>query len=100
MSELNAQKLVYPEVEITETRVINLPSCCPISKNPLEGSKIYISYKPAEYSLEVQSLFDHIESFKGGKGSCKGNGRYDPKNCYRLSQCFRYSSFCKSTINN
>jgi NADPH-dependent 7-cyano-7-deazaguanine reductase QueF len=45
---------------------LDLPPCCPISKNPRPGSRIEIAYIPTGKSLEVASLFAYIHQFKGG----------------------------------
>lgn len=55
--------------DMQEEHTLDLPSCCPVSKNPRPGSKITISYVPAGKSLEIASLISYIHSFK--------NGRYD-----------------------
>lgn len=52
--------------KLVESHKIDLPECCPISKNPRPGSTIEISYRPCEKSLEVKSLVGYIHSFKGG----------------------------------
>lgn len=51
---------------LIEKHKIELPECCPISKNPRPGSNIEISYEPRGKSLEVGSLVKYIHSFKGG----------------------------------
>ena len=50
---------------LTEQHILNIPPCCPVSKNPQSGN-ITISYKPQGKSLEVGSLYAYIHSFVGG----------------------------------
>lgn len=49
-----------------EQHILDIPVCCPVSKNPRSGSTITISYYPVGQSLEVASLIVLIHSFKGG----------------------------------
>ena len=49
-----------------EQHILDIPVCCPVSKNPRPGSTITISYYPIGQSLEVASLIAFIHSFKGG----------------------------------
>lgn len=49
-----------------EQHILDIPVCCPVSKNPRSGSAITISYHPVGQSLEVASLIALIHSFKGG----------------------------------
>ena len=49
-----------------EQHILDIPVCCPVSKNPRSGSTITISYYPAGQSLEVASLIAFIHTFKGG----------------------------------
>ncbi len=51
---------------ILETHTLEIPPCCPVSKNPRPGSTITISYRPFGCSLEIASLFAFIHSFRGG----------------------------------
>jgi len=53
------------------THILELPPCCPVSSNPLPGSKIFISYTPDKYLLEVISLRKYIDSYQGGKGAIR-----------------------------
>jgi hypothetical protein len=39
--------------------------CCPRSKNPMQGSKIYIGYL-SKHCLEVGSIYRSLHSFVGG----------------------------------
>lgn len=55
-----------------ETHVLALPECCPFSKNPLPGSEVRISYDPLDFVLEVQSLRDYIDSYRGGLRDAEG----------------------------
>ncbi len=53
-------------VVLQECHTLALPPCCPVSKNPREGSTISISYEPVTCVLEVASLFAYIHQFVGG----------------------------------
>lgn len=52
--------------DMLEVHILDIPSCCPVSKNPRPGSKITISYYPGGQSLEIASLIAFIHSFRGG----------------------------------
>jgi NADPH-dependent 7-cyano-7-deazaguanine reductase QueF len=51
-----------------ETHSLELLPCCPISGNPMPGSRIEIKYTPRELILEVESLRAYIDSYQGGRG--------------------------------
>lgn len=55
-----------------ETHILEIPACCPVSKNPRPGSTLNISYVPAGKSLEVGSLLAYIHSFRGGLKDADG----------------------------
>lgn len=55
-----------------EQHILDIPVCCPVSKNPRSGSTITISYYPVGQSLEVASLIALVHSFKGGLYSDEG----------------------------
>ncbi len=55
----------------TETHILEIPECCPMTKNPRPGSTLKITYQPADLILEVQSLFDYVKSFVGGRGNVR-----------------------------
>ena len=48
-----------------QTHVVNVPSLCPKTGNPIEGSTLTISYVPDEKLLEVYSLNEYVASFIG-----------------------------------
>lgn len=48
------------------THAVELPSCCPVSRNPLPGSELSLSYHPLEAVLPVEMLRDMIASYVGG----------------------------------
>ena len=48
-----------------QTHEVNVPSLCPKTGNPMEGSTLTISYVPDEKLLEVYSLNEYIFSFIG-----------------------------------
>lgn len=53
------------------THTLSIPPCCPVSKNPLEGSEIEIAYTPREVILEVEALRVYIDSYQGGRGDVR-----------------------------
>lgn len=57
-----------PSVLTRQTHILAIPpACCPIAKQPLEGSTITISYDARNGHLEVMQLEEFIKSFVGGK---------------------------------
>lgn len=48
-----------------------ISNCCPVTGNPLHGSKVGIFYDPANVMLEVISLHAYIESYRGGRGEVR-----------------------------
>jgi NADPH-dependent 7-cyano-7-deazaguanine reductase QueF len=54
-----------------EEHRLDLPECCPISKNPRPGSSITIQYAPVDLFLEVASLKAYIDSYQGGRGDVR-----------------------------
>jgi NADPH-dependent 7-cyano-7-deazaguanine reductase QueF len=58
--------VTFSGVVLQECHTLALPPCCPISKNPRDGSTISISYEPVNSVLEVASLFAYIHQFVGG----------------------------------
>lgn len=53
------------------THVLALPSCCPISGNPLSGSAVRIRYRAEGKVLEVYDLKRYLEGFMGGWGQVR-----------------------------
>lgn len=49
-----------------EEHTFEVHGLCPVSKNPMQGSTITISYQPHGQSLEIASLFAYIHQFRGG----------------------------------
>ena len=56
---------------MTETHILDLPECCPVSKNPRPGSTIEITYTPGRCYLEVASLKKYIGTYRGGRGEVR-----------------------------
>lgn len=56
-----------------ETHILDVPPCCPVSKNPRPGSKLIIRYKPAGKVLEVGALYAYLHQYKGGLKDESGN---------------------------
>lgn len=49
--------------------VVPLPSCCPVSGNPLPGSSITMAYLPKDRVFPVEWLEDMIREYVGGHHS-------------------------------
>lgn len=62
-----------PSKEGLITDTVALPPCCPVSKNPKEGSTVTLFYRPQGKALEVYSLRRLVRMFVGG---FKGFGPY------------------------
>lgn len=45
---------------------VDIPPCCPVSRNPRPGSTLTIVYRATEQVLEVASLYAYIHQFVGG----------------------------------
>lgn len=58
--------------KIFEHHTLDIPPCCPISKNPRPGSILTISYRPDGCSLEIASLIARVHEFVGGLRSDQG----------------------------
>ncbi len=71
-SLLKTQELLFTQTEIKQCHILSLPSCCPISGNPKEGSIIKISYTSKDKAIEVYSLRQYIDSFIGGYDDVRG----------------------------
>lgn len=56
----------YPELRSYVKHTLQLPECCPVSRNPRPGSTLTIVYRPTTAVLEVYSLRRLIDSFRGG----------------------------------
>lgn len=56
-----------------QTHLIELPVCCPVSKNPRSGSVLLIRYQPNGLVLEVGALYAYLYQYKGGLRDDQGN---------------------------
>jgi len=50
-----------------EQHELDIPPCCPVTKNPQQGSVIKIKYRPRKTILEVQELEKYIHEYVGGR---------------------------------
>ena len=57
---------------LIESHTLDIPPCCPVSKNPRPGSTVTLSYRPNGCSLEVANLIAYIHSFRGGLRNDQG----------------------------
>lgn len=55
-----------------EQHTLDIPPCCPVSKNPRLGSTITIRYRPNGASLEVASLVAYLHSYQDGLYDASG----------------------------
>lgn len=55
-----------PDVATRMEHVLEIPRCCPASRNPQPGSTLTIRYRVEERILEVYTLKAYIASFQGG----------------------------------
>lgn len=63
-----------PSSSVAQVRhTVALPVCCPISKNPREGSTLTVVYQPSGSVLEVYSVVAVVNLFRGG---FPGAGKY------------------------
>lgn len=53
--------------ETVEHHDFEIPACCPVTKNPQAGSHLRIKYRPKAILLEVQSIYDYIREYIGGR---------------------------------
>src|SRR6266487_326072 len=51
---------------VTVELTADIPSCCPVSKNPFEGSTITICYQPAHRSIEIGAFKATLWQYRGG----------------------------------
>ena len=51
---------------------VEVPPCCPVSRNPRPGSTLTICYRAQEQVLEVASLYAYIHQFVGGLRDASG----------------------------
>ncbi len=66
------QPVQFSQIAIEQCHVLDLPQCCPISRNPQLGSTVTIRYMSSNKALEVYSLKQYIDSFIGGKDNVRG----------------------------
>lgn len=50
-----------------QTHEVQVPSLCPRTENPIQGSTLMISYTPDQKLLEIYSLNEYIASFIGSQ---------------------------------
>lgn len=55
-----------------EVHILELPPCCPVSKNPRPGSTLMIVYRPQESVLEVGALYAYVHQYRGGLRDATG----------------------------
>jgi 7-cyano-7-deazaguanine reductase len=72
-SGLRTQAVTGPAVQMHHRHIVALPSCCPVSGNPREGSTLTVAYTSAGCCLEVYSLCQVVNRFVGG---WRGTQRY------------------------
>lgn len=45
---------------------VEIPPCCPVSGNPLSGSKLTVCYRPKGVVFPVENLQDFVAEYVGG----------------------------------
>ena len=50
-----------------QTHEVQVPSLCPRTENPIQGSTVTISYAPDQKLLEIYNLNEYIASFIGSQ---------------------------------
>lgn len=56
-----------------ETHMLDVPPCCPVSKNPRPGSQLMIVYSPQGAVLEVGALYAYLHQYRGGLRNEQGD---------------------------
>jgi 7-cyano-7-deazaguanine reductase len=51
---------------------VDIPPCCPVSRNPRPGSTLTVVYRAKEQVLEVASLYAYLHQFVGGLRASDG----------------------------
>lgn len=51
---------------------VPLPQCCPVSGNPLPGSKLTVCYMPEAIVFPVEDLAAYVAEYVGGRGEIRG----------------------------
>lgn len=66
---MNLKTIDNPKVaKLTkQTHEVDVPSLCPRTGNPIQGSTLIISYTPDQKLLEIYSLNEYIASFIGSQ---------------------------------
>ncbi|NTG86176.1 hypothetical protein G6L15_08455 [Agrobacterium rhizogenes] len=54
------------------SHTVPIPSCCPVSGNPLRGSKLTVCYAPDEIVFPVEDLASFVAEYVGGRGDIRG----------------------------
>lgn len=49
-----------------------IPKCCPVSGNPLPGSKLTVCYRPDDVVFPVEDLASFVSEYVGGRGDVRG----------------------------
>ena len=49
-----------------------IPQCCPVSGNPLPGSKLTVCYRPDDVVFPVEDLASFVSEYVGGRGDIRG----------------------------
>jgi len=87
---------LVPTVQCSQTHILPLPACCPISGNPQVGSTIEISYDSRNGHLEVYQLNGYIQAFVGGQ-KCPHSGEYFVREQEQMIQAI--AQYCANLLN-
>jgi hypothetical protein len=61
-----------PTTKTFVSHSVPLPQCCPMSGNPMPGSKLTVSYIPAGVVFPVEDLASFVAEYVGGRGDVRG----------------------------
>lgn len=61
-----------PETPTFVSHSTPIPQCCPVSGNPLPGSKLTVCYMPNTVVFPVEDLAEFVSEYVGGRGDIRG----------------------------
>lgn len=61
-----------PDTKTFVSHSVPIPQCCPVSGNPLPGSKLTVCYIPNATVFPVENLAAFVSEYVGGRGETRG----------------------------
>jgi hypothetical protein len=61
-----------PDTKTFVSHSVPIPQCCPVSGNPLPGSKLTVCYIPNAIVFPVEDLAAFVSEYVGGRGEIRG----------------------------